>query len=464
MDLHAGVTVDSDADNGGADGNITFSSTIDGAYALTLDADTGDITVSGAIGGTTALESFTTKGGTVTLNGVSVRGPLTLSGTNFVLGGNYGSQDGDVTFTGAVTLSGAVTVDSDQDNDGEAGNIVFSSTIDGNHALTLDANGGSVTLLGAVGGTTPLASLTVDGGQIDLNAVATVGAIYIEGTNIDLNGAAYTSEDGDIAFDGPVDLHTDVTVDSDADDDGADGSIRFTATLDGAYALTLDADGGNIDFDGDVGAVEKLGAVTIAAARDVTVATSMRAVSFTQLAGTGTTDFGTDTLYADTFVNVSTRDIYGRIIAKDIVLRAGNFIGVTVRTGTLTIEAKDTNIKGRVGGVGGQGAADKTLIDNRGPGSYKLNGFTILGTGAGTRTYAELTALPLSRTLESAPRPATAADAVFSPFIPVFRASAVGAIDNPYAINIFETPFPLLTPPPGTDSENNESPAVIRKP
>ena len=32
------------------------------------------------------------------------------------------------------------------------------------------------------------------------------------------------------------------------------------------------------------------------------------------------------------------------------------------------------------------------------------------------------------------------ADAAFSPFMPVFRGAAVGAIDNPYAINLFETP------------------------
>ncbi len=61
-------------------------------------------------------------------------------------------------------------------------------------------------------------------------------------------------------------------------------------------------------------------------------------------------------------------------------------------------------------------------------------------------------------------RPATAADAVFSPFTPVFRASAVDATDNPYAINVFETPFPLLTPPPGTDSHHDEPPGTVRKP
>ena len=140
-------------------------------------------------------------------------------------------------------------------------------------------------------------------------------------------------------------------------------------------------------------------------------------------------------------MNVSTRDIYGRI--TEGCGAEGRQLYRRVEVGSLTIEAKDADIDGTVGGIGGQGAADKTLINNRGPGSYRLNGYTVLGTGPGTRTYAELTALPLSRTLESAPRPATAADAVFSPFIPVFRAFAVGAIDNPYAIDIFETPFPV---------------------
>ena len=63
------------------------------------------------------------------------------------------------------------------------------STVNGGYALTLDADGAAVTLSGAVGGTTALASLTVDGGQIDVNTVATTGNIDIDGTNIDLNAA-----------------------------------------------------------------------------------------------------------------------------------------------------------------------------------------------------------------------------------------------------------------------------------
>lgn len=83
---------------------------------------------------------------------------------------------------------------------------------------------------------------------------------------------------------------------------------------------------------------------------------------------------------------------------------------------------------------------------------------------AGTRTRTELTALRLSRTLESAPRLATAAEAVFSPSLPVFRASAIDATDSPYAIDVFETPFMLFMPPPGTDSYDEEPRDGDRKP
>ena len=618
--LSGAVTVNSDTDGDGTGGNIVFSSTVDGRYALVLNAGTGAVNLQGAVGGTTPVTSLTVDGGQIDLDAVATAGAIDVEGTNIDLNGaTYRSNDGNITFTGPVDLHNSVTMDSDADGDGTTGNIAFTSTVDGRHALVLDAgtgsvmlsaevggttplaslavtgetslsanvtttgeidfnsavtllgngaltvssgpevgnisfdgtvdgeralvldagtgsvmlngavggttpltslavtgsggislganvtttgaidfnnavtllgtgaltvsNGtgpgnisfdgtvdggraltvmagtGSVMLSGAVGGTTPLTSLTVDGGQIDLNAVATTDAIDIEGTNINLNGATYRSNDGDIDFRGPVDLAVNVSVDSDADDDGTNGNIRFYSTVDGGQALALDAGSGNIDFDDDAGATDKLGAVTVASASNVTVGTSINAVSFTQTSGTGTTDFGSNTLYADTFVDVTTRDIYGRIIAKDVKLKAANFIGATVQTGTLRIEAKNAEIEGTVGGLEGQAAADKTLIDNRGPGSYKLNGFTILGTGAGTRTYAELSALPPPGPRRHA---ATPAGAVFSSFIPILRASITDAIGGPYALNIYEMPFLLLLSQPGTESYYNGLPDVIR--
>ena len=261
--LAGAVTVNSDDDDDATDGSITFTSTVDGAYALTLDADTGAVTVGGAVGGTTALTSLTVTAGAVSLKSVKTTGAIAVTGTGITLDGAYRSDDGAITFTGPVTLAGAVTVNSDDDDDATDGSITFTSTVNGAHALTLDADGRSVELRAAAGNTTALVSLTVVGGQIDLHTVATAGAIDIEGTNIDLNGTTYRSDDGNITFTGPVDLHADVTVNSDRDNDGTDGSITFTSTVNGAHALTLDAHTGSVDLRAAVGATTALARLTV---------------------------------------------------------------------------------------------------------------------------------------------------------------------------------------------------------
>ena len=264
VDLTVNVSMDSDKDDDSTDGDITFTSTVNGAKTLTLDADGGAADVQGAVGGTTKLTSLTVDGGQVDLKAVATTGNIDIEGTNIDLNGTtYTSDDGDIKFTGPVDLHANVTVDSDKDDDATDGDITFTSTINGAKSLTLDADGGAVDVQGAVGGTTKLTSLTVDGGQVDLKAVATTGKIDIEGTNIDLNGATYTSNDGDIKFTGPVDLTVNVTVDSDKDNDSTDGDITFTSTVDGGKSLTLDADSGAVDVQGAVGGTTKLTSLTV---------------------------------------------------------------------------------------------------------------------------------------------------------------------------------------------------------
>ena len=146
------------------------------------------------------------------------------------------------------------------------GDISFDNTVNGGRALTVAAGDGFGDVLRRGRAATALASLTVTGGQIDLAAVSTTGAISVTGTNIDLNAETYESDDGNITFTGPVDLHYDVTVDSDADDDGTDGNIRFTSTVDGdapgLRALTLDADAGSIRVDDAIGGTIALRSLT----------------------------------------------------------------------------------------------------------------------------------------------------------------------------------------------------------
>ena len=75
---------------------------------------------------------------------------------------------------------------------------------------------------------------------------------------------------------------------------GPEGGKVVSGTADIAQTSPKRLDiSGNIDFDGDAGSGERLGAVTVDKARNVTIATSMNAASFTQREGTGTTDFGT---------------------------------------------------------------------------------------------------------------------------------------------------------------------------
>ncbi len=461
VDLHANVTVDSDANDDSTDGDISFSSTINGGRTLSLDADGGSVTVGGAVGGTTKLTSMTVTGGSVSLKSVRTSGVITVTGTGITLDGNYYSDDGNITFTGPATLAGTTRVDSDRDNNSTDGDISFSTTINGGNSLTLDAGSGSVSLPSAVGGTTKLASLRVDGGQVDVSTVATTGFINIGGSNVDLNGATYYSDDGNVTFRGPVDLEVDVTIDSDTDDDGKDGSIRFASTLDGEYNLTLDADTGDIYFVGDVGAINKLTTITINKAGNITVAATMNVGSFTQTAGTGETDFGSNTINADDSVYVNTVNIRGKIVAQEATLIAQEAIIAVVEVDSLTVEAEIVDFSGTVDGIGGQGAADQIIVSNRGSGTYWFNGYTILGTGLGTRIHSELSSLPLPTIWTLSRYPVTPASGVYTSYIPILRASVNDAISSAYIPTVFEMPFPLLTPKPGTEGYYEDIPLLF---
>ena len=75
----------------GGSGAVTFSSTLDGGQALTVNS-TGATTFGGAIGGTTPLTSLTTNaGGTTVING----GAITTTGNQ--------------TFSDAVTIGATPT-------------------------------------------------------------------------------------------------------------------------------------------------------------------------------------------------------------------------------------------------------------------------------------------------------------------------------------------------------------------
>ena len=189
-------------------GAIGFTSTVNGAHALTVNT-AGTTTFGGALGGTAALTSLTTDaaGGTT-------------------LGAN-------VTTAGAQTYNDAMTLNTDvmlaSTGNGAVG---FASTVNGAHALTVNT-GGVTRFGGAVGGTTALTSLTTDAaGSAALGASVTTAG-------------AQTYNDA-------VTLNTDVTLTS-----TGNGAIGFASTVNGAHALTVNT-GGAATFGGAVGGTAML--------------------------------------------------------------------------------------------------------------------------------------------------------------------------------------------------------------
>src|SRR5581483_1638980 len=71
--------------------DISFSSTINGGQALTLNSGAGDITLGGTVGGATRLSSLTATGNTINLQAASTTGAQSYTGTT-TLNGNLSSN------------------------------------------------------------------------------------------------------------------------------------------------------------------------------------------------------------------------------------------------------------------------------------------------------------------------------------------------------------------------------------
>ncbi len=250
-----------------ANGNITFTSTIDGGtagdQALSLNAGTGTISLSGSLGGATALGAIALTDATLKVGaGVSI---TTSAGTV--------SQTGNTIFLGAAPATVAIAT--------TGGNISFGGTIDGgtagDQALSFNAGTGTITLAGNVGATTALGAVTLTDAALDLGSGITLktagGAVTQTGTTVLLGASAAT-----------------VTIDTTAGV-AAGANVAFSDTIDGTTlgdeGLTVKAGtAGTVTFSKNVGSATPLGAITLTDAEldlghNVTLKTSGGAVSET---------------------------------------------------------------------------------------------------------------------------------------------------------------------------------------
>ncbi len=231
-------TTNAGATSAGA--NISFSNTINGTSALTLSAGTGGIvSFGGAIGAVNALTqlSFTNA------SAIQVANNITLSGAN------------PITFISPVTLTGPCTINPNN------ANVSFDSTLDGAQTLTINGGTNTSTFTGAIGGITPLTSLSVTGVTITQSSSnTTTGQVSYTGSTAINVGGNITTNGGIISLNGPLTISNSPTLD--ATNSGtvpAGANISFSNTTNGATALTLLAGtGGNISFANAIGGTNPL--------------------------------------------------------------------------------------------------------------------------------------------------------------------------------------------------------------
>ncbi|MBS0652598.1 MAG: hypothetical protein JSR39_03630, partial [Verrucomicrobia bacterium] len=311
-------------------GTTSILGTINTSNVLGINLIGHAFTINGSI--------ITTNGGPMSLNHANlltlicgpstlISGPFTESGAGTVsMSGLLHTDSADITFNNPITLLNPTTINSDG-----SGDILISSTIDGATDLTLDSGTNSITVLGAIGGTTPLNNFVIaDAKDASFQAINAQTITQSAGTGtttfnaavttslasgLGLTGNAFTfnapvttngsgkvqinnsglltiSAAGTMTLTGPFTqigtgstlLSGNISVDNDAisfagpvalgntvslNTATATGSITFFNTLDGAQDLNLTAGIGAINFNGAVGGTAPLGALNVVSVFDL---------------------------------------------------------------------------------------------------------------------------------------------------------------------------------------------------
>ena len=369
------VTLAGSATLATSNSDITFNSTVDGTYGLTLAPETGTVEFDAAVGGATALSSL------------AVSGPATLGGEV--------TTSGPQEYDGAVTLDGPATLATTDSN------ITFASTVDGGFGLTLDQGTGTATFDGAVGSGTALSSLAVDGaGSAELGAqistsgdqtysgpitlsgdtglsaggTATVDGIISGGSSLSWSGTGTLVLDGANDYTGGTTLYSGTVEVGDDSAFGTGGVAVSGGTLVASEWVSLgnniDLDGtttlsgsNNINLNGIVGGNGSLvwagtGRLTLSGANTYTGGTTLDGgtvlLANNDALGSGTVTLDDATLTPSlpaTVSNAITVDPSGGALdlANDLTLT-----GTVSGSGTLTATGSDTlTLSGMISGAGG---------------------------------------------------------------------------------------------------------------
>ncbi len=253
-------------------GNITFTSTIDGANALNIIANTGTVNFQGAIGSLTPLTGLTTTAQNANLNGnVSATNSnlifdtlLTLTAPSILKAGtaeiqlNRGLSAGNnpvsliadnITLANAIAGTNTLTIQPSTTNR----NIVLG----GNDATALNLTSAEIATI------TGFSQVSIDNsastGSIAFTAPVTFNAptTILSGTGSTLLNASITTTGQNLTFGNAI-LGTNVAINT------TGGNVLFNGTLNGTQDLTINSGIGNTTFNGTIGATNPLRNLAIA--------------------------------------------------------------------------------------------------------------------------------------------------------------------------------------------------------
>ncbi|MFP5414653.1 MAG: beta strand repeat-containing protein [Gammaproteobacteria bacterium] len=247
-------------------GTVAINGTVNGGYGLNVLARSSDVSITGAVGGGTALTS------------------LNITGAGGIdLGGGGVTTSGAQTYTGPVTLSANNTAMSSTGNGAItfAGDLVKGSGVNGN--LSVSTGSGAVAFNGKVGSSsTPLGTLSVSTtGTTTLAGEVYAGAFSKSGSGTTaVTGGLVRTATGQ-SYGGVLDLGGDTQLDN----TGA-GNITLSGAVSNSTQsnLTIAAANGNVTLSGNlaVGTNARptpIGDVSISASGTVTLGSSGTPIS-----------------------------------------------------------------------------------------------------------------------------------------------------------------------------------------
>ena len=342
---------------------VAFGSTLDGTQLLTVSTGAGNVTFTGAIGGTARLGALTVDSSGATVFDASVKAASVTTDA----GGTLAIDGGLVDTTGAQSYGEATTLGADTVLN--ATTASFGGTVDaataGQQGLTVNGN---ALFGGAVGGANSLKALAISGTSTIGGNIATVGAQ---------------------SFTGAITLGGDATLAT------TNAPVTFASTIDGAHALTIDSGSGGVTFDGAIGATAALATLTIGSGGTL-------ALDGGSIATTGAQSYGDAVVLGTGMTLVTTNGAvtFDTTVdgAQSLTVSTGSgaasfdgAVGGATRLGALTVDSS--------GATTFTGSVKAASVTTDAAGTLAINGGLIDTTGA--QSYGEAATLGADTTLNA---------------------------------------------------------------